>query len=150
VPRRRFADSSPVFAGRLAGVLEEVAVEVREVGETDFVADFRDGLVAVGDRLIGLLLGRTGVRPDWARIDRAERVLKRLLAMAPAGHRAGALTFLGWIAWYRGTSSAALVWFARAEQDSPGYRPAALLTRLIGHGELPEVSKDPGTAYHRC
>ncbi|WP_197061845.1 DUF4192 family protein [Sinomonas humi] len=108
-----------------------------------------EGTAAAGDRLVGLLLGRTGARPDWARIDRAENVLGCLLAEAPDGHRAGALTFLGWIAWYRGTSSAALTWFARAEQDSPGYRLAALLTRLIGQGELPEVAKDPGIAYHR-
>ncbi|MEA5456925.1 DUF4192 family protein [Sinomonas sp. JGH33] len=109
----------------------------------------RAGTGAADERVCRLLLGHAAIRPDWERVERAERVLTRVLAHAPAGHRAGALTLLGWIAWYKGMNSAAHVWLTRAEQDSPGYRLAALLARLIGMHVIPDVAKDPATAYHR-
>lgn len=101
------------------------------------------------EHLRQLLLGQTTTRPDWERIDQAEHVLAGLLGHAPQGHRAGALTILGWIAWYKGSGSAAHVWFTRAERDTPGYRLANLLAELVSGKFLPAVCKNPATAYRR-
>lgn len=107
------------------------------------------GTAAANERLCRLLLGHSQIRPDWNRIDRAQHVLTRILTQAPAGHRAGPLTVLGWIHWYKGEGSAAHIWLTRAEQDTPGYRLAALLARLVAGHAMPEVCKDPETAYRR-
>lgn len=93
-----------------------------------------------------LLLGRPGTAPDWDRAEKAARALTGALAHTPAGHRAGILTALGWLAWLQGHGTAARAWIARARDDEPRHRLALLLEQLIRR-EVAPVALDPAAAY---
>ncbi|WP_077490859.1 DUF4192 family protein [Sinomonas mesophila] len=119
-------------------------------------SELRDRLIAAtigtgrepSSSLGTLLLGKAGTNPDWHRAEKAAARLTEALAHTPAGHRAGILAALGWLAWLKGHGTAADAWITRAREDNSRYRLANLLGQLI-HRELAPVAMNPDTAYQR-
>lgn len=94
-----------------------------------------------------VLMGESGNRPDWCRIDGAAGLLDYLARAASGEPEAGALTMLGWISWCRGRSSAADGYLRQALNAVPEYRLAGLLRELIGRGYLCGWAKRRSTSW---
>jgi hypothetical protein len=97
-----------------------------------------------GDLLIG-----QGIAPDWNRVDRAQETARALIEAAPDGYRAPMLTLIGWLAYLKGQSSIAADHFTAAVADTPGYRLAELMGRVVSEGRIAPVAQDEDTAYKR-
>ncbi|WP_438855235.1 DUF4192 family protein [Agromyces sp. M3QZ16-3] len=124
--------------------------------EDDCVRRNRDrGLGAPGDRvsarspspnehetvdefLSRLMLGRSTIRPDVARVRATLEVLGTAIGNAPTGRRTGALCVAGWLAWTLGRGSAAGALMDLALGETPEHTMAELLHRFLALGELPE------------
>ncbi len=96
-----------------------------------------------------VFMGVVTAAPDWDRVDRAQDLGHRLLSETPDGYRAPLLFMIGWLHWYKGSSSDAIHYLSLATADVPGYRLAELMTTLINRGALAPVAADKATAYRR-
>ncbi len=85
-----------------------------------------------------LMLGLTGVRPDPDRIERAVRLLLRVVALAPRRARPAPFCMLAWLSWAMGRGSVAGIFIDRALAIDPGYSMAGLLDTLVSSGHLPD------------
>ena len=89
---------------------------------------------ATGD----LMLGLSRERPDPERIERAIRLLKLLVALAPRRARPAPLCMLAWLSWAMGRGSVAGIFVDRALTIDPRYGMAELLHTVFGVGHLPD------------
>lgn len=114
-------------------------------GCVDGDGDATDAVLSFG----AVLLGGTRDRPDWNRIDRLERALRRLSAMEEPEVRAPVLALLGWICWVGGRGSKASGFLRRSLSAVPGYRFAELFARIVETGEIAGWARRPETAWRR-
>jgi hypothetical protein len=110
-----------------------------------FTAVIEDDHAAMGD----VFMGQLSKAPDWARVDRAQELGHQLLTEAPTGHRAAVLCMIGWLHWYKGSSSFAVKFIELAKADDPGYRLAELLLQVIDRGTVAPVAVNKDTAYKK-
>ena len=95
-----------------------------------------------------ILLGIEPAIPDWGQLDALQRVLSYLYVQGEMGEiAAAALTLQGWIAWCKGSGSSAHVCLMHANSASPGYRLAALLDEILGHGSICDWASRPESAW---
>lgn len=92
----------------------------------------------VSEMLSRLMIGRSQLRPDASRVERALTLLRRLIANAPPTHRVGPLCIAAWLSWALGRGSAAGAFIDTAVDLDPDHSMAALLSALVGSGTLPE------------
>ena len=85
-----------------------------------------------------LMLGLSAERPDPDRVERAIRVLKTVVALAPRRARPAPLCMLAWLSWALGRGSVAGLFIDQALELDPDYSMARLLHTLFGTGRLPE------------
>ncbi|MBT1002109.1 DUF4192 family protein [Paenarthrobacter sp. DKR-5] len=97
-----------------------------------------------------VLVGESLVRPDWERLERADRLLALLASCPGTDGRAAALTMRSWIEWCRGRGSRADALLAEALQAAPGYRLAVLLRELLSTGHLCAWARDRELAWQRA
>lgn len=90
------------------------------------------------DLLSRLLIGRSTVRPDVDRVERAIEMLRLAIPNAPRELRVGPLCIGAWLAWSLGRGSVAGVLLDRAREIVPEHTMAMLLTSFIGSGALPD------------
>ncbi|WP_161490347.1 DUF4192 family protein [Agromyces aureus] len=88
--------------------------------------------------LARLIMGRSMLRPDRARVERALAVLGDAIAHAPAAGRSGSLCIAGWLAWTQGRGSVAGAFLDSALECDPAHSMSSLLAEYIGSGALPE------------
>ncbi len=121
--------------GRSIGeaALEEGGTDADSHGDGDERSD--DDLDEVLSRL---LIGRSTVRPDIGRVERALEMLRLAIPNAPHGLRAGPLCIGAWLAWSLGRGSVAGVLLDRAREVAPEHTMTMLLTSFIGGGALPD------------
>lgn len=112
------------------------------------LADGDEGEVS---ELLGrLLLGRSTLRPDAGRVERALEVVRTAAAHAPDELRVAPLCIAAWLAWSLGRGSAAGALVDLALEASPGHSMASLLSAFIGSGTLPEWAfTDPRSSSPR-
>lgn len=93
-----------------------------------------------GERELALALGgRSSLpRPDVGRVLQASAALKTAAALAPEELRCPLLTMLAWLHWALGRGSVAGAFLERARALDAGYPLAALLSRLVDAGSIPE------------
>ncbi|GAB4099515.1 DUF4192 family protein [Sinomonas halotolerans] len=96
-----------------------------------------------------VLVGATGIAPDWERIGRLEHVCALLAQSEEPEVRAPALTLLAWVHWARGRGGRSLRCLERALMADPDYRLARLLKRLVEAGELSGWARSRETAWRR-
>ena len=95
-----------------------------------------------------ILLGIEPVIPDWGQLDALQRVLSYLYVQGERGEiAAAALTLQGWIDWCKGSGSSAHACLMHANSASPGYRLAALLDEILGHGSICDWASRPESAW---
>ncbi|MFB9310419.1 hypothetical protein BJY17_000129 [Agromyces hippuratus] len=117
----------------------ERAAELDETIEALVVRESATGTTAeVSEMLSRLMVGRSQLRPDARRVERALALLRQLVANAPTTHRVGPLCIAAWLAWSLGRGSAAGAYLDRAVEIDPGHSMAGLLGVLVGSGTLPE------------
>ncbi|GAA1841549.1 DUF4192 family protein [Agromyces salentinus] len=92
----------------------------------------------VDDLLARLITGQTMLRPDRRRVERAFRLIRGLVADAPADARPGACCIAAWLAWCLGRGSVAGSLLDAALEIDPGHTMARLLDEFIGSGALPD------------
>lgn len=92
----------------------------------------------VSEFLSRLMLGRTGLQPDRARLERALVVVREVVADAPASHRSGPLCIAAWLCWALGRGSAAGALLDAVLTADPDYSMARLLEHYLGTGALPD------------
>ncbi|GAA1944421.1 DUF4192 family protein [Agromyces allii] len=92
----------------------------------------------VDDVLARLIMGRSMLRPDPARVERGLAALRDAIAHAPAAERSGSLCIAGWLAWTQGRGSDAGAFLDSALTCEPGHSMSSLLAEYIGSGALPE------------
>ncbi|MCZ2402397.1 DUF4192 family protein [Paenarthrobacter sp. Z7-10] len=131
-PGSEFRSSEPGEAEFGAGEFGAAEFGAGEFGAAEFGA---------------VLMGETGNRPDWCRMDVAARLLEYLAEAASGNPQAAALTMLGWISWCRGRASAADGYLRQALNAMPGYRLAGLLRELVGQGNICGWAKRRSTAW---
>lgn len=85
-----------------------------------------------------LLLGKSSLRPDRARLERALEVVRELIAEAPSSHRPGPLCIAAWLCWALGRGSAAGVLLDAVLAEDSEYTMARLLEVYLGSGALPD------------
>ncbi|KQM84024.1 DUF4192 family protein [Agromyces sp. Leaf222] len=101
---------------------------------------------ALDDVLARLIIGRSMLRPDPARVERGLSVLRESIAHAPEDVRPGSLCIAGWLAWSIGRGSVAGAFLDAALEIEPDHSMANLLEQHIGSGALPEwVFLRPGS-----
>jgi len=95
-----------------------------------------------------LMLGLSTERPDPDRVERAIRVLKTIVALAPRRARPAPLCMLAWLSWALGRGSVAGIFVDQALALDPEYSMARLLYTLFSTGRLPEwaYAATPGEA----
>lgn len=81
-------------------------------------------------------LGDTGRRPDWARIDALEMVLRMAHAFGDAPARSHILSLMVWVEWARGRGSIAGAYADRCVERYPQNRLAQLLSRYMDVGGI--------------
>jgi hypothetical protein len=136
----------PDLPGALPPRSVGAAVTAWESGDCgDRGGDATDAVLSFG----AVLLAGTRDRPDWTRIDRLERALRRLVSMEEPEVRAPVLALLGWICWVRGRGSKALGFLRRSLLAVPGYRFAELFARMVETGEIAGWARRPETAWRR-
>lgn len=81
-------------------------------------------------------LGDTGRRPDWARIDALEMVLRMVHAFGDAPARSHVLSLMVWVEWARGRGSIAGAYADRCVERYPQNRLAQLLSRYMDVGGI--------------
>ncbi|TFC50124.1 DUF4192 domain-containing protein [Cryobacterium sp. TMT1-21] len=84
------------------------------------------------------MLGLTDERPDPGRIERAVRLLKAVVALAPRACRPAPLCMLAWLSWAMGRGSVAGIFIDQARSIDPGYGMAELLDTVVSSGHLPD------------
>ncbi|MHA7146755.1 DUF4192 domain-containing protein [Arthrobacter sp. TmT3-37] len=94
-----------------------------------------------------VLTGRYEGQPDWSRVEATEDLLVNILAYTPTEDRAPLFCFLGWLRWYRGSSSVAAAYFDKAIEVDHRHRLARLMREMVGHGLLPLAAQNERTAY---
>ncbi len=91
------------------------------------------------DELLGrLLIGRSTIRPDVDRVERALGMLRLAIPNAPGELRAGPLCIAAWLAWSLGRGSVAGGLLDRARELAPDHTMTQLLSSFVGGGALPE------------
>lgn len=85
-----------------------------------------------------LMLGNTLERPDPDRCDRAIKLLKTVVALAPRAARPAPLCMLAWLSWALGCGSVAGIFIDQALVIDRQYSMAQLLNTLLGSGHLPD------------
>lgn len=91
------------------------------------------------DELLGrLLIGRSTIRPDVGRVERALEMLRLAIPNAPDELRAGPLCVAAWLAWALGRGSVAGGLLDRARELAPEHTMTQLLSSFVGGGALPE------------
>jgi hypothetical protein len=104
----------------------------------------------VSEMLGRLLLGRSTLRPDPGRVERALEVVRTAAAHAPDDLRVAPLCIAAWLAWSLGRGSAAGALVDLAVEASPGTSMASLLSAFIGSGTLPDWAfADPRASRRR-
>jgi hypothetical protein len=112
------------------------------------LADGAEG--EVSEMLGRLLLGRSSLRPDHGRVERALEVVRTAAAHAPHELRVAPLCIAAWLAWSLGRGSAAGALVELALEAEPGHSMASLLAAFIGSGTLPEWAfADPRSSSPR-
>ncbi|WP_168197173.1 DUF4192 family protein [Agromyces laixinhei] len=115
------------------------AAELGETVDGFVVREMAAGTLGeVSEMLSRLMIGRSTLRPDVRRVERALALLRQLIANASPAHRVGPLCIAAWLAWSLGRGSAAGAFIDRAIDIDPGHSMAGLLSTLIGSGTLPE------------
>ncbi|WP_187432433.1 DUF4192 family protein [Agromyces mariniharenae] len=132
----------------------ETAERAERTGETvdELVRrELTDGAEGEVSELLGrLLLGRSTVRPDPGRVERALEVSRIAAANAPGDLHVAPLCIAAWLAWSLGRGSAAGALIDLAVEASPGHSMATLLSAFIGSGALPEWAfVDPRSSSRR-
>jgi hypothetical protein len=127
-------------ACQLAALLHVKALRDRIMADTITPAEDPDTYAQV-------LTGYWDGQPDRSRVEDTETVLIRLLGFTPTADRAPLLSFLGWLAWYKGRSSTAHRYFDKALAADPDHRLAHLMRELINRGALPTASTTARTSY---
>lgn len=94
-----------------------------------------------------VLLGQITTRPTWERAQQGEALLVELLTQTPHQFRAPLYTMLGFISWYKGRSSTAATYMAKALESTPDYRQALLFEELMQVGYLPAVATNREISY---
>jgi len=126
------------------GELAEVLAGLQNVGLRDHVLADMPGL---NEPMDATLFGATDQAPQWARIDNAEVLLKRLLTIASPTHAAAPLTMLGHICWWKGKGTAAANYMHVALTFDPDYHLARLLDQLLGAGAVSGWAQHKETCY---
>ena len=113
--------------------------------------ELADGAEGEVSELLGrLLLGRSTLRPDAPRVERALEATRLAAAHAPDELRVAPLCIAAWLAWSLGRGSAAGAHIDLAVEASPGHSMASLLSAFIGSGTLPEWAfADPRSSSPR-
>lgn len=127
-------------AVQLLAALHAPAVRDRILADTISTDDDPDTFAAV-------VIGQYTGTPDWERVDATQALLTGLLEFTPPEARAPLFAFLGWIHWYKGRSSIAAHYLAKAQDADPGHTLSGLLTQLVNTGTLPACVTHPHTAY---
>lgn len=148
---RENADLAPVLIGSLSRPQVRDAVLV--LAAADLVTA-RGGLGAGAgaEELFGsTLLGSTGVRPDWARMDRLSHVLAVLSAAADDCGTSEILSMLAWIEWARGRGTVCGELVRRVETADPGHRLSGLLGVVASVGAVCPWAQvwEHSWSYHR-
>lgn len=97
-----------------------------------------DSGLGVSEFLSRLMLGRTTLQPDRARLERALDVVRDVVADAPSSHRSGPLCIAAWLCWALGRGSAAGALLDAVLAADPDYSMARLLEEYLGTGALPD------------
>lgn len=97
-----------------------------------------DAELGVSEFLSRLLLGRTTLRPEPDRLERALDIVRAIIADAPPGIRAGSICIAAWLCWALGRASAAGALLDLVEAEEPHHTMAALLQQYFGSGALPD------------
>jgi hypothetical protein len=113
--------------------------------------ELADGAEGEVSELLGrLLLGRSTLRPDAPRVERALEATRLAAAHAPDELRVAPLCIAAWLAWSLGRGSAAGALIDLAVEASPGHSMASLLSAFIGSGTLPDWAfADPRASRRR-
>lgn len=108
-----------------------------------------DAISAADDELMfgKILTGRYEGRPDWSRVDATEDLLIKVLAYTPIEDRAPLFCFLGWLCWYRGSSSVAIAYFTKAVDVDGQHRLSRLLREMVGRSYVALPAQSEATAY---
>ncbi|MHA7241493.1 DUF4192 domain-containing protein [Arthrobacter sp. TMS1-12-1] len=94
-----------------------------------------------------VLIGQYEGRPDWSRVEATEDLLIKILAYTPIEDRAALFCFLGWLSWYRGSSSVAIAYFTKALDIDGQHRLSRLLRELVSRSYVPLAAQNEATAY---
>ncbi len=92
-----------------------------------------------------VLTGRFEEQPDWSWVEATEALLARVLAYTPTEDRASLFCFLGWLGWYRGSSSVAAAYFDKAIAADPRHRLSQLMWEMVSRGILPLAAQNERT-----
>jgi len=131
-------------AAELAERAEAEGTSVDALVRREFAA--HDPELGVSAFLSRLMVGRTSLRPEPDRLERALEVVRSIIADAPADHRAGPTCIAAWLCWARGRGSAAGALLDLVGADDPNHTMASLLQQFLGSGALPDwafVRPDP-------
>lgn len=101
------------------------------------------------DVFADVVTGRYPGRPDWNRVDATQDLVIELFRFTPPEARTPLFALLGWTHWYKGRSSIASQYLAKAREADPENMLAQLLTQLVDTGNLPACVKHQHTAYQR-
>ncbi|BBE24589.1 hypothetical protein MN0502_34720 (plasmid) [Arthrobacter sp. MN05-02] len=96
-----------------------------------------------------VMTGRYEGQLDWSRVEATEELLVKVLAYTPLEDRAPLFCFLGWLRWYRGSSSVAAAYFDKAIETDSQHRLSRLMREMVGRGILPLAAQNERTAYHQ-
>lgn len=118
----------------------EAGLSVDELVAADLAAGSVDEIDEV---IVGLFLGRTGLRPEPRRVRRGIRVLELAIAEAPRRYLPGLLCIVGWLHWSQGRGSRAGEQFDRALDLDPRHPMARLLSAFLATGALPDWLFEP-------
>lgn len=131
--------------GRLSAALEDVLVrDAVIVGLVGSLAEMRAALAGppglAGERVgegFGRLLESSGEAPERDALEAGLQVLRELVAHAPQGAHAPALSVLATLAWWLGDGVSAGSWLEKAVAADPEYRLARLLAATLEAGVPP-------------
>lgn len=99
--------------------------------------DYRAGLDPASHESMVRFVGQ-GDRPDFARLQAALDVSRRVASAAGEPFRSGPLTACAWLCWALGRTTDAVAYLRQVNPFSPSARFAELLGAMIEAGRLPE------------
>lgn len=87
-------------------------------------------------RFIDVLVGRTGRRPAWERIDALARLLALMQPLMTSPGKADSLALMGWIEWARGRGTISGAYLDRCLELQPGHRLGKILNTHTSNGRI--------------